>query len=338
MEQEIIYLQDSHCYKRFFPFTHTLHTAQLLAGTFTMQQRWEKITAKKVVCIRDERPIDGVTIFSADAFPDGYDITMEHAYDLVLKNAAILKIDAVYKKTELPNTVVDNNQQIGVYGVHAGKNVIANFCMFNTVDGPILIEDDVHIMEGSILRGPLIIKRNAVIKAGAKIYGGTTIGKKCVVGGEVKNSIFLYASNKAHDGYIGDSYIGAWCNLGAGTSNSNVKNTAGIIYAYSEFYGESIPIGNKAGILLGNYSRTAINTSLNSGSVIGICCNVFGNGLTPKHLTNFSWGYDIANDDYEDIYTFDEAIAHIKNWVALKQDVLHEETIQQLKKVFDKRI
>jgi UDP-N-acetylglucosamine diphosphorylase/glucosamine-1-phosphate N-acetyltransferase len=332
--ENIIYLQDSNCYKKFYPFTHTIHTGQLLSGMYTMQQRWEAIMGCKVVCIRDETAIDCVTVFSADEYPKNYHLPiLNNCYDIVGLNTKVIDLDASKIKMVPSHALPPNVKIMGTNAIHIGHNVQADFCIFNTTEGPIIIEDDVLIMEGSLLRGPLVIKKKAVVKAGARIYGGTTIGKKCIVGGEIKNSILLYAANKAHDGYLGDSYIGAWCNMGAGTSNSNVKNTGGIIHFFSEFLGESIPISNKAGVLMGHYTKTAINSSLNSGTVIGNCCNVFGDGLTPKYIDHFNWGFNEFT-----VYKYDEAIQHINNWMGFKKETLSEETEIQLRKLYKKMI
>lgn len=142
-------------------------------------------------------------------------------------------------------------------------------------------------MEGCLLRGPLAIGERTTVKMGTKIYGATTVGPKCTVGGEIKNSVFFGHSNKAHDGYLGDAVIGEWCNLGAGTSCSNVKNTASNVMVWTPK--GLMNAGKKCGVIMGDYSRTAINTSINTGTIIGVSSNVFGNGLTPKYIPSFSW-------------------------------------------------
>ncbi len=165
---------------------------------------------------------------------------------------------------------------------------------------------------------------------GTKIYGATSIGNKCTVGGEIKNSVFFDYSNKAHDGYIGDSVIGAWCNLGAGASNSNIKNTASEVKVWHQFSKTNISAGTKCGLLMGDYSRSAINTSFNTGTVTGICCNIFGEGLTPKFIPNFSWG---INDPTK--YKFEKALNDIANWKKLKNEMLSDIEIQTLKHIFE---
>ena len=160
------------------------------------------------------------------------------------------------------------------------------------------------------------------------MYGATSIGPNCSVGGEIKNSILFANSNKAHDGYLGDSVIGEWCNLGAGTSNSNVKNNASSIMVYTP--NGLVNAGIKSGVIMGDYSRTAINTSINTGTVIGVCCNVFGNGLTPKYIPSFSWGSEGVQR-----YHFEKALAHIENWKALKNQKITDNEASILNHIFD---
>ena len=212
--------------------------------------------------------------------------------------------------------------------VEAGADISP--CFLNASAGPIYIGKDVTIMEGCMLRGPIGLCEGATLKMGAKIYGGTTAGPHCVLGGEIKNSIFFANSNKAHDGYIGDSVIGEWCNLGAGTSNSNVKNTAGEVMQWNKFDNEYIAAGKKCGAIIGDYTRTAINTSINTGTVIGVACNVFGEGLTPKYIPDFSWGMSQPVR-----YNFDKAVVDIDNWKKMKQKTITDQETKVLKHIFE---
>lgn len=194
-----------------------------------------------------------------------------------------------------------------------------SFSVLNATDGPIYIGKDSTIMEGCLIRGPFSLGARSTLKMGTKIYGATCIGPNCMVGGEVKNSVIFGNSNKAHDGYLGDSVVGEWCNLGAGTSNSNLKNTAGPVSVWNEFHQDFLDAGPKAGVIMGDYTRTAINTSINTGSVMGVCCNVFGSGLTPKHLPDFSWGEDEACK-----YNLQKAFLDIDNWKKMKGQQLSQ--------------
>lgn len=186
-------------------------------------------------------------------------------------------------------------------------------CILNAKDGPIYIGKNAMVMEGCLLRGPLAICEGAVVKMGTKIYGATTVGPFSTVAGEVKNSVLFGFSNKAHDGYLGDSVLGEWCNLGAGTSNSNVKNTAGEVKYWIDADQKEISAGNKGGLLMGDYSKAAINTSFNTGTLVGICCNVVSAGLTPKFIANFSWGVDGITK-----YKLNKALIDIDNWKKMK--------------------
>jgi NDP-sugar pyrophosphorylase family protein len=187
-------------------------------------------------------------------------------------------------------------------------------------------------MEGCQVRGPFALCEGAVLKMGTKVYGATTIGPHSVIGGEVKNSIFFGNSNKAHEGYIGDSVIGEWCNLGAGTSNSNVKNTAGEVKTWNYSHNDYITAGTKCGVIMGDHSKTAINTSINTGTVIGVCCNVFGEGLTPNVLQNFSWGLKDTK-----LYDIDKALSDITSWKKMKNKTLSEPEAKMLKHIFENR-
>lgn len=228
-------------------------------------------------------------------------------------------------------TISETNKAIQLENIIIETGAVVEHCIINASTGPVYIGKNATIMEGSMLRGPISIGEYATIKMGAKIYGATTIGPYCVTGGEIKNSILQSFSNKAHDGYLGDAIIGSWCNLGAGTSNSNVKNSAGEIFMRDAVQDVQISAGRKLGVIMGDYSRTAINTSINSGTVIGICCNIFGEGLTPRNISNFTWGINNNSN-----YAFEKAIEHINNWKKLKGLTLSDAEISVLKHIFER--
>jgi UDP-N-acetylglucosamine diphosphorylase/glucosamine-1-phosphate N-acetyltransferase len=197
------------------------------------------------------------------------------------------------------------------------KGAVVEHCILNASNGPIYIGKNSLVMEGTVIRGPFGCSENVVIKMNSKIYGATSVGPHCTIGGEIKNSVFFAYSNKAHDGYIGDSVIGEWCNLGAGTSNSNIKNNASVVKVWTS-KGE-ISAGQKCGVFMGDYSKTSINTSINTGTVIGVSSNVFETGLTPKYIPNFSWGADGLRK-----YELQKALTDIGNWKKLKGAVITE--------------
>lgn len=209
------------------------------------------------------------------------------------------------------------------------KGAKVEYAIINASAGPVYIGKDAEVMEGCIIRGPFAMGEKACIKMGAKIYGATTLGPHSVAGGEVKNSVLFGYSNKAHDGYLGDSVIGEWCNMGAGTSNSNLKNNASDVKVWTP-KGE-MNAGMKCGVMMGDYSRTAINTAINTGTVIGVSCNVFGSGLTPKYIPNYSWGSEGVKR-----YEFEKAVLDIEDWKKLKGKELSDDEKSILKYIFDK--
>ncbi|HEX6333429.1 MAG TPA: putative sugar nucleotidyl transferase [Flavisolibacter sp.] len=248
-------------------------------------------------------------IFQWNAWAIGQDFTW------LKKNRKSLKLSDTNRVTEPGNIFVEKGAKV-------------EHCIINASEGPVFIGKNAEVMEGSMLRGPVAICSDAIVKMGTRIYGGTTIGPGCMAGGEIKNSVFFANSNKAHDGYIGDSVIGEWCNLGAGTSCSNVKNNASGVVVWTQ--GGPVEVGVKCGVLMGDYSRTAINTSLNTGTVIGVCCNVFGSGLTPKYIPSFSWGSDGVER-----YGFDKALQDISNWKQFRNQAVSDPERNILKHIFD---
>jgi UDP-N-acetylglucosamine diphosphorylase/glucosamine-1-phosphate N-acetyltransferase len=258
---------------------------------------------------------------------------LKYAWQLAQWNDEQLRRDflLLFSRTKtLP--LSETNKIIQPENIIIEEGAVVEHCIINASTGPVFIGKNATIMEGSILRGPIAVCENATVKMGTKIYGATTIGAYCTVGGEIKNSILQSFSNKAHDGYLGDAVIGCWCNLGAGTSNSNVKNSAADIFMFNDETNENYNIGKKGGVIMGDYCRTAINTSINTGSVFGICCSVFGEGLTPTIINDFSWGAKNAS-----VYEINKAIEHINNWKLLKGQELSAEEISVLKYIFDRR-
>lgn len=183
--------------------------------------------------------------------------------------------------------------------------VIALGCIINARTGPVYIGKDAEIMEGAMIRGPLALCEHGVIKMGAKIYGATTIGPGCKVGGEVGNTVFFANSNKGHDGYVGNAVIGEWCNLGADTNSSNLKNNYDEIKIWSEAANAYIATGlTFCGLLMGDHSKCGINTMFNTGTVTGVSCNIYGGGFPDKYIPSFSWG----GSDKMVTYAFDKAM------------------------------
>ncbi len=180
--------------------------------------------------------------------------------------------------------------------------------VLNASKGPIYLGRDSEIMEGCMIRGPFAMGNNAVLKMGAKIYGATTLGPHCKVGGEVNNSVFFGYSNKAHDGFLGNSVIGEWCNLGADTNNSNLKNNYANVklwnYETERFKDTGLQY---CGLIMGDHSKCGINTMFNTGTVVGISANIFGGNFPRNFIPSFSWGGSAGFSEYKLLKVFEVA-------------------------------
>ncbi len=230
-------------------------------------------------------------------------------------------IDRYY--TNAPNEIdVDGDHPLYV---HPSAKVERAY--FNTVDGPIYIGEGAHIMDGVALRGPVVINDGSVVKINAAIYGGTVVGKNCVVAGEVKRSLFFDHASKGHEGYLGDSVIGSWCNLAALTTSSNLKNTLSNIKVWHTPSQQLKDTGQlKCGIFMADYCRTGIQTRINAGTVIGISCHLFGSQIYSGYVPSFTWG---VGQEYE----LSKAIETIRRAMALKGVVLENQTIELIDRI-----
>jgi len=188
-------------------------------------------------------------------------------------------------------TISKTNQVLCPENIFIEEGAVVEFAMLNAQTGPIYIGKDAEILEGSLVRGPFCLGEHSTLKMGAKIYGPTTIGPHCKVGGEVNNSVFFSYSNKAHDGFLGNSVLGEWCNLGADTNNSNLKNNYAQVrlwnYAQEKFINTGLQF---CGLIMGDHSKCGINTMFNTGTVVGVNANIFGAGFPRNFIPSFAWG------------------------------------------------
>jgi len=194
-------------------------------------------------------------------------------------------------RNKITQEISKTNTVIGGQNIFIEEGAKVECSVLNAQSGFIYIGKNAEIMEGSMVRGSLAMCENSVLKMGAKIYGATTLGPFCKVGGEVNNSVFQGFSNKGHDGFLGNSVIGEWCNLGADTNNSNLKNN----YAEVKLWNYSVERFEKTGLqfcglIMGDHSKCGINTMFNTGTVIGISSNLFGPGFPRNFIPSFSWG------------------------------------------------
>lgn len=189
------------------------------------------------------------------------------------------------------DTLDSSNKVIAPEHVYVQKGAKATCSIINASQGPIYLGPESELMEGSIVKGAFALGDHATVKMGAKIYGDTTIGPYCKVGGEVSNTVFLGYANKGHDGYIGNAVIGEWCNLGADTNCSNLKNNYSKVKVWHYPDGKAIDTGLQfCGLLMGDHSKCGINTMFNTGTVIGVSANIYGGDFPPKFIPSFAWG------------------------------------------------
>lgn len=204
--------------------------------------------------------------------------------------------------------------------------------IINAHTGPVYIAKDAEILEGVMIRGPLAVGEHSVIKMGAKIYGATTIGEGSKVGGEINNAIFFANSNKAHDGYLGNAVIGEWCNLGADTNCSNLKNNYDEVKVWDEHQNKSVKTGlTFCGLLMGDHSKCGINTMFNTGTIAGVSCNIYGGGFPEKFIPSYSWG----GSDGMATYSFDRAMETANRMMGRRDKKLSEAEIAMYKHIFD---
>ena len=338
----------------FYPLTLTRHFIDLHLGILSIREKWERLALKqnfplqilseihetviadKIIPANFIPPanLDLKSFFETDSSPEIMGLKkVSRLHDFVNLNSWAIHQD--FELLEAPINHFDTPSHvkaIGSYPLYIADNVKLEHCYINTTDGPVYIDENAIIMDGAMLRGPIYIGKNSVVKMGATLYGGTSIGHHCIIGGEVKNSIFIGYTNKAHHGYIGDSYIGAWCNMGAGTSCSNLKNTVGEIKVWDMNLHSFFLAGQKVGIYMGDFVRSAINTSFNSGTVIGICSNVFEfPHLTDKFIPSFSWGGKTGMT-----YDFDKLMGELNKWMQLKGITLEETLKENIKTLYFK--
>jgi UDP-N-acetylglucosamine diphosphorylase/glucosamine-1-phosphate N-acetyltransferase len=222
-------------------------------------------------------------------------------WDIFSKNESALRADfdlLTAGRESLP--VSATNRVIGLNEIFLEEGAKVECSILNASTGPIYIAKDAEVMEGCMIRGPFALGEHSVLKLGTKIYGATTIGPQSKVGGEVNNSVVFGYSNKAHDGFLGNSVIGEWCNLGADTNNSNLKNNYGQVKIWNYGKKEYVSTGlTFCGLIMGDHSKCGINTMFNTGTVVGVNANIFGAGFPSTHVPSFSWGGASSSTEYK---------------------------------------
>lgn len=236
-------------------------------------------------------------------------LRIEHTWDIFSKNHEAIKRDFDLltqgrKSQPIPEKTVTFNEK----DIFIETGATLPLCSLNATDGPIYIGKDARILEGSMIRGPFALCEGALVKMSAKIYGGTTVGPFCKIGGEVNNSVLFANSNKGHDGFMGNSVLGEWCNVGADTNTSNLKNDYSEVrlwdYETEEFANTGLQF---CGLMMGDHSKCGINTMFNTGTVVGVSANIFGSGFPRNFIPSFSWGGSAGMTTYKTSKAFEVA-------------------------------
>lgn len=316
---------DSAC-SRLYPFHLVEGVGGIRHGAFTQQERWDRVDAELAAkgwsgeiavnsrWIPDAGTADDILNGTLPFGRDGVVLArsaneaghtqlgaaprsprmLEHANDLFAELAEQLELDLQWLRTswELEPFAASGSTQ--VYGpadnIWVSGTAKVRAASLDAANGAIVVGPNATLEPGSHIEGPVVIQEGAVVRTGAHIRGATVIGPHCKVGGEVSNVSFQGWANKAHGGFLGNSVIGRWCNLGAGTTSSNLKNTYGSIRQWSMQDNGMVDSGLQfCGVLMGDHSKCGIGTMLNTGSIIGPACVVFDAGFPPKHLPPFSW-------------------------------------------------
>lgn len=230
-----------------------------------------------------------------------YDIFKFNGSEIIQDYAQLTKGKTSYKLSST-NTVIGDE-------IFIEEGVNAEAAVFNCTHGPIYLGKGSTVMEGSLIKGPFSLGEYSTVKMGAKIYGDTSIGPNCKVGGEISNSVFLKNSNKGHDGFLGNSVIGEWCNLGADTNSSNLKNNYANVKLWNYNKQRFIDTGLQfCGLIMGDHSKCGINTMFNTGTIVGVSANIFGSNFPRNYIPSFTWGGSAGFATYQTDKAFQTAI------------------------------
>ena len=219
-------------------------------------------------------------------------LTVEHTWDIFAKNDAAIREDfELLTEDRTSQPIPKSVNVISPSSIFIEEGAKLEFVTLNASTGPIYIGKNSEIMEGSVIRGPFALCEEAQVKLATKVYGATSVGPHCRIGGEVNNSVLFGYSNKGHDGFLGNSVLGEWCNIGADSNNSNLKNNYEEVKLWSYETENFAKTGLQfCGLMMGDHSKCGINTMFNTGTVVGVSANIFGSGFPRNFVPSFSWG------------------------------------------------
>ncbi|MFV0173635.1 GlmU family protein [Empedobacter falsenii] len=278
LQSENIFINPS-----FFP------TKELIQAIKNIELNTSIVFENQLVAVRTTEAVPTITTKTIEL---DQIIHIKNSWDLFTYNFQAIEFDYdLLTEGRKSQPISQTNQVLHAERIFLEEGAKVEFSILNASEGPIYIGKDAQIMEGSMIRGGLALCEHAKINMGAKIYSGCTIGPFCKVGGELNNAILMAYSNKGHDGFLGNAVIGEWCNLGADTNNSNLKNNYAEVKLWSYKEARFVKTGLQfCGLIMGDYAKSAINTQFNTGTVVGVCANVFQSGFPPNMIKHYSWG------------------------------------------------
>ena len=261
-------------------------------------------------------------------------IQIKHTSDIFSLNDKAIQADFdLLTEGRTSQPIPDGVHTIQKQNIFIEQGATVSYSSLNASKGPIYIGKDSEIMEGCLVRGPFALGKNSILKMGTKAYGATTLGPHCKVGGEINNSVLFGYSSKGHEGFLGNSVLGEWCNIGADSNSSNLKNNYAEVklwnYENERFTNTGLQF---CGLIMGDHSKCGINTMFNTGTVVGVSANIFGSGFPRNFIPSFSWGGAAGFTTYQM-----KKVIEVAKVVMKRRDLeLSETDISILQHVFDK--
>lgn len=327
-------------------------TQSYLQGKFPLEERGESIFINGAVCPdedlvaailrlnKDQALVtEGVVLaYGAGEDPDeieykGHPCIIRSNWDIFRKNGEQIREDFKLVSVQTSREVKDpHTRTYNDSDIFISPSAKIRAAVLNAENGPIYLGPGSEVQEGALIRGPFALCEGSVVNMGGKMRGDTTIGPYSKVGGEISNSVIFGYSNKSHDGFIGNTVIGEWCNLGADTNTSNLKNNYGSVSAYSFKIDAMVDTGLQfCGMMMGDHSKTSINSMINTGTVVGVMANIFGSGFPPKYVPSFSWG---GSGGFEE-FNFEKAIEVAQRVMERRKVDLSEEDMKILRHIYE---